>query len=161
MSGEFGEWCCVRGSCCVREAVSKLFRAEAGACVQGPECTEEQELSSPQPSTSVGRRVHSSTTCWRGCARFPCLPEHLSPWSMPFIHGCLYLLLTDSLTWVHTVRVAGVCDKSLEPGNYLLKGRCLKPHIEVEMCSLTFRWAENIPKALIANIWKQNNRTTQ
>lgn len=145
-------------SCCEREAVSKLFRVEAGACVQGAECTE-QGLPSPQPSTSAGKRVRSSSTCWRGCAMFPC--RQLSMPFIPFISGCPYLPLIDSLTWMHTVRVTGVCEKSLESGNSLLKGRCLKSHIDSEICSPTFRWEENIPKALIATICKQNNRTTQ
>lgn len=71
-------------SCCGRETVSKLFRIEAGACVQGSECSE-RALPSAQPSTSVGRRAHSSSTCWKGWAMFPCLPEHSSTPFIPFI----------------------------------------------------------------------------
>lgn len=146
-------------SCCGREAISKLFRTKAGACVQGPECTE-QGLPSPQPSTSVGKRVNSSSTCWRGCAMFPCLPAFKHT-IHPFHTWMSYHLLRDSLTLVHPVRVTGACEKSLESGNSFLKGKCLKSHTEPEICSLTFRWEENIPKALIATICKQNNRTTQ
>lgn len=40
--------------------------------------------------------------------------------------------------------VTGGCGKSLESGNHLLKGRYLKTHVEAEICSLTFKWAENM-----------------
>lgn len=45
------------------------------------------------------------------------------------------------------MRATGVtegCGESLESGNHLLKGRCLKTQVEAEICSLTFKWAENM-----------------
>lgn len=138
-----------------------------------PSCSEQKQepVSRDLNALSRGCPLPSPAPVWaRGSTAaapvgedVPCFPAclHLSTPFIPFIPGCLYLLLRDSLTLVHPVRVTGACEKSLESGNSFLKGKCLKSHTESEICSLTFRWEENIPKALIATICKQNNRTTQ
>lgn len=115
--GGRGVWGVVQGheELLWERTVSKLLRAYAAACVLS--ALSRGWLLSPQSSTSVGRRGPCSSTCGRGCAVFPCLPEHSSMPFSPFIPGCLYLLLTDSLAWVHTARVTAVWEKSLESGN--------------------------------------------
>lgn len=134
-----------------QELVSRDLNAQSRGC--------------PLPSPAAVC-VGGSTAAARVEEDVPChisLPAclQLSTPFIPFIPASPYLPLRDSLTWVHTVRVTGVCEKSLESGNSLLKGRCLKSHIDSEICSLTFRWEENMPNASIATICKQNNRTTQ